>query len=130
MLTAIQTKVSIHMNAIHRHPSYFHNAEVFLPERWLPEAVSDPRSPFFNDRRDASQPFLVGPRACIGQNLAWAEMRLILAKLVWSFDLGLPVDESMRVTWEDLKAYIVFEKLPIHVTLQPRPPVIVDGRET
>lgn len=34
----------------------------------------------------ASQPFLLGPRGCIGQNLAKLEMRLVLAKLAWRFD--------------------------------------------
>lgn len=66
------------------------------------------------------QSFLVGPRACIGQNLAMAEMRLIVAKLVWSFDLRLPDDERKWVKWEDLKAFIVMEKPPIPLQLTLR----------
>ncbi|KAK5987009.1 Cytochrome P450 monooxygenase lcsI [Cladobotryum mycophilum] len=44
-------------------------------------------SPFFNDKRHADQPFSVDPRACMGQHLARAEMRLILTKLGWKFHL-------------------------------------------
>jgi len=55
------------------------------------------------------------------QNLAGADMRLDVAKLVWSFDLELSVDESKWVRWEDLKAFIVIEKPPINVTLRLRP---------
>lgn len=33
------------------------------------------------------QPFSTGPREWLGQNLAWAEMRLVLAYLIWEFDL-------------------------------------------
>lgn len=35
------------------------------------------------------QPFSFGPRNCLGKNLARAEMRLIMAKLLWRFDLEL-----------------------------------------
>ncbi|KAK4031827.1 cytochrome P450, partial [Parachaetomium inaequale] len=66
----------------------------FLPERFLPGASTDAESPFKNDKMDALQPFSLGPRACLGQNLAWAELRLILAKVVWNFDLGLPRDSA------------------------------------
>jgi hypothetical protein len=59
-------------------------------------------------------------RACIGQNLAWAEMRLIIAKLVWQFDLSPPEDSGKWIKWEDLDSYIVVEQEPIYVALKPR----------
>lgn len=34
-------------------------------------------------------PFSIGPRGCLGTNLAYMEMRIILAKLVWHFDWEL-----------------------------------------
>lgn len=34
------------------------------------------------DDRQAFQPFVLGPRNCIGRNLAYAEIRLILAKVL------------------------------------------------
>jgi len=57
-----------------------------LPERWLPQAREE-TSQFFNDQREAFQPFSLGPRSCIGRNLGWAEMRLIVARLLWAFDI-------------------------------------------
>jgi len=62
----------------------FHEPDLFLPERWLGE---DPR--FANDHLNASLPFGTGPRVCIGRNLAYMEMRLILAHLLWNFDIEL-----------------------------------------
>ncbi|KAI2615017.1 hypothetical protein GGR54DRAFT_614697 [Hypoxylon sp. NC1633] len=59
---------------MNRNPSAFHNAASFLPERWFPEASTDPSSPFFNDQRQSAQSFSVRPRSCLGQHLAWAEM--------------------------------------------------------
>lgn len=69
-------------STLKRRTDYFNRAREFLPERWLPEATKNPDSPYFHDRRHAVQLFTGGPRNRLGQNLAWAEMQLILAKLV------------------------------------------------
>lgn len=66
----------------------------------------------------ASQPFSVGPTGCIGKNLAWAEMRLLVAKVVWAFRLGLV--EGRRFCWEDLKMMMVVEKEDFWVGLERR----------
>jgi len=62
----------------------FHEPDSFIPERWLDEDVR-----FKLDRLEASLPFGTGPRVCIGRNLAYMEMRLIAAHLLWNFDLSL-----------------------------------------
>ncbi|KAK2050953.1 cytochrome P450, partial [Colletotrichum caudatum] len=51
--------------------------DLFIPKRWLDE---DAR--FVNDKKEAFQLFSVGLRNCIGMNLAYAEMRFILAKVI------------------------------------------------
>ncbi|PVH90535.1 cytochrome P450, partial [Periconia macrospinosa] len=61
----------------------------FKPERWI-----DPDN---TDVKEASQPFSLGPRGCLGRNFAYVEMNLILAKLHWKHDFEL-VDE--RLDWE------------------------------
>jgi cytochrome P450 len=49
--------------------------------------------------REASKPFLIGPRACLGVNLAYLGMRIILARICCEFDLeGVGTDE---VEWEE-----------------------------
>ncbi|PQE33493.1 cytochrome P450 monooxygenase protein [Rutstroemia sp. NJR-2017a WRK4] len=62
----------------------FYEPDMFLPERWLGE---DER--FKNDRLGASLPFGIGPRVCIGRNLAYMEMRLLTAQMLWNFDIEL-----------------------------------------
>ncbi|KAJ5085162.1 Cytochrome monooxygenase lcsI [Penicillium argentinense] len=90
--------------------SHFTNAESFIPERWL-----QPRHKRFeSDCRGALQAFSLGPRNCLGRNLAYAEMRLIGAKIIWSFDLTL--DESSR-DWNIQKSYNIWEKNPLIVKL-------------
>ncbi|KAJ5116064.1 hypothetical protein N7456_000412 [Penicillium angulare] len=101
------TKVSVHQSAAYWSPTNFHNPQSFIPERWLPNAKSDPSSPFFFDKRDVLQPFSVGPRNCIGKNLAYAEMRLILARTLWNFDVEL---RRESLDWSDQKTYTLWDK--------------------
>ncbi|KAF2261871.1 cytochrome P450 [Lojkania enalia] len=56
----------------------------FKPDRWAKDRVSKSW-----DILEAAQPFSLGPRGCIGQNLAWVEMNFIICKLMWSFDFEL-----------------------------------------
>ncbi|KAF2470248.1 cytochrome P450 [Lindgomyces ingoldianus] len=112
------TRVSIQAYSLHRNPSCFHAASSFIPERWLAENSENMDSPFFNDRRDAVQTFSVGPQACMGKGLAWAEMQLILAKFFWNFDMSAVEGEKLR--WEDLRTFLLVEKRPIRVVLKVR----------
>lgn len=105
---------------MHREPTSFFDATSFHPERWLPHATENPDSPFYHDKRHAAQPFLVGPHSCIGQNLAWVEMRVALAKVLWSFDIAAPKDKTKWMTWETLKTFLLIEKKPLQVVVRPR----------
>lgn len=106
-----------HLSTYHSE-SNFYDAKSFHPERWLPAAQTDPNSPFFNDCREAFQPFSVGPRNCIGRNLAYHEMRLILAKVLWNFDLKL-TEESQD--WaESQRTFALWEKPPLMVETRER----------
>ncbi|DAA75509.1 TPA_exp: putative Cytochrome P450 monooxygenase [Trichophyton benhamiae CBS 112371] len=112
------TAVSIQAYTLNRDPSFFHSATSFIPERWLPEASTNPKSPFYHDQRNAVQPFSVGPRECLGQHLAWAELRLILARLVWAFDFEAV--EGKKLRWEELRTFLLVEKKPIQVRIKRR----------
>ncbi|KAJ0332138.1 hypothetical protein COL5a_001841 [Colletotrichum fioriniae] len=68
---------------------YFSDPKSFKPERWLDAESADVR--------EASQPFSMGPRGCLGQNFAYMEINLILAKMLWKYELEL-VDKELN--WE------------------------------
>ena len=68
----------------------FYEPDAFRPERWLGEGEE-----FANDRLGASLPFGTGPRVCIGRNLAYLEMRLIVAHLLWHFDIEIDKAEHL-----------------------------------
>ncbi|KAJ5397068.1 hypothetical protein N7509_005181 [Penicillium cosmopolitanum] len=105
------TIVSVSHLAAYHSERNFTDAEQFVPERHL----DDPR--YVNDRRSVMQPFSFGPRNCIGRNLAYVEMRIILARMIFNFDMELdPVSND----WMNQDAFILWEKPELMVKLTPR----------
>ncbi|KAK7751934.1 hypothetical protein SLS62_006077 [Diatrype stigma] len=88
------------------------NPEKFAPERWLRNPECDPE--YADDNREAHQPFSVGPRNCVGLNLAWHEMRLLLAKVVYNFDIELQVGPD----WREQNAYLTWDRKPLMCRLR------------
>ncbi|KHN94126.1 cytochrome P450 ClCP1 [Metarhizium album ARSEF 1941] len=105
------TVVGVHHWAVYHMEEHFKDPFNFHPERFL----GDPK--FANDNRKILQPFHVGPRNCIGRNLAYAEMRLILARVVYNFDMKLASESS---GWLNQRAFTLWEKNPLMVYLTPR----------
>jgi cytochrome P450 len=93
----------------------FHKPEAFIPERWLGED-----SAFARDRHDAMHTFGVGPLSCVGRTLAMAELRLILASLVWRFNLHQADTKAGHLDWNSLRTFSVVERQPFDVRLQRR----------
>lgn len=114
------TKVGVPQLAAYHSSRNFHRPTSFLPERWLPAATQDATSEFYADRRDVHRPFSTGPRDCIGRNLAFHEMRIIMARLLWEFDLALEDEEEMNGGWRDQKVRIFWDKKPLMVRLKKR----------
>ncbi|TVY25314.1 Cytochrome P450 monooxygenase [Lachnellula hyalina] len=110
-----QTKVWIHAYSTTHRSSNFHLPDTFAPERWLPDMHPYYSPRFAHDNRSSMRPFSHGPRNCIGKNLAYSEMRLILAKLAWKFELELaPESEGWDV---GQKVFTNFEKPPLVMRL-------------
>ncbi|KIM94728.1 hypothetical protein OIDMADRAFT_45651 [Oidiodendron maius Zn] len=106
------TKIEIWHWALYHNPSCFTKPDEFVPERWL----DDPQ--FAADKKDAFQPFSVGPRSCIGRNLAYAEMRLIIARLIWNFDIQLAEGSE---NWDQRSnVLLLWEKPGLYIYLKPR----------
>ncbi|KAK2603870.1 hypothetical protein QQS21_003905 [Conoideocrella luteorostrata] len=111
------TKLSIRPYVLNRSKKHFAAPYEFCPKRWMP---TDQRpSKFANDSLSVSKPFSTGPTGCLGKSLAWAEMRLILARLVWAFNIS--VDPDRAVDWTKLRAMMTIEKQPMLVRLKIRP---------
>ncbi|KAF5878907.1 putative cytochrome p450 monooxygenase protein [Botrytis fragariae] len=110
--------VNVHPLSISLSSEYFHKPSEFHPERWL--AANDSSSPFYNDNRNAVQVFGVGPRSCIGRPLAMAELQLVLARMVWRFELEKADSEAGNLKWEEQRVFTVVERKPFEVRLRTR----------
>ncbi|OZJ03916.1 hypothetical protein BZG36_03278 [Bifiguratus adelaidae] len=80
------TEVSVNPHLIHYDPDIFPEPEKFLPDRWLSEEA--------NEMAKFHIPFSIGPRMCIGKNIAWMEATLALAHFVRRFDFKLAHPEK------------------------------------
>lgn len=76
---------------VHRDPRYFDRPEEFIPERW--EGDFQKRLP-----RCAYFPFGAGPRLCIGDGFAKAEVPLLLAAITQKYRLELVPDHPVLLS--------------------------------
>ncbi|PSN64858.1 benzoate 4-monooxygenase cytochrome P450 [Corynespora cassiicola Philippines] len=103
--------IGVPQHSAYRSPRNFKYPDIFAPQRFL----DDPE--FKEDKKSVLQPFSVGPRNCIGQNLAMSEIRLILARLVWHFDMQL---EQESQNWRDQRSFVFWDKSALMVRLTQR----------
>lgn len=105
------THVQIVPYAAYQLESNFTRPSEFIPERWLggPEYASD--------KREVCKPFTVGSRNCLGQNLANAEMRLIMAKFLWHFDMWFSPQMNGRDWAAEQETFLLWEKTPLWVDI-------------
>ena len=93
--------MSSHQYTLGKLERYFSDADEWHPERWLPSAhaLYDPK--YSSDNKEAAKPFMMGPRVCIGRNMAWIEMRIVMAKLILLFDWEAvqEIGEGKEVDW-------------------------------
>ncbi|KAF3037303.1 hypothetical protein E8E11_006273 [Didymella keratinophila] len=95
--------------AMYTSPLNFKEPMSFAPERWLGDEKFD------SDRKAALQPFSVGSRDCLGKNMAYHEMRLIITKVLYNFDMHLcPESED----WANQDVFTLWEKHPLMVRLK------------
>lgn len=72
---------------------------------------------YTHDNKSIVNPFSIGPRNCVGQHLAIVEMRLILSRLLWNFNLELmPESEG----WTDQKVLVIWHKEQLMVRVRER----------
>ena len=99
-----RTLFSIPVRQMHHDPRWFPEPEAFRPERFSSDAAEIPRGAFM--------PFGAGPRVCIGQNLALAEMTAVAAMILQRFKLTVPNNAKLPVP-------------VLNVSLRPEQPLLI-----
>ncbi|PMD55506.1 cytochrome P450 monooxygenase-like protein [Hyaloscypha bicolor E] len=110
--------IGICPQAIQTDKAHFNDPLSFNPERWLEESHKYFDERFRYDNREASKPFSVGPRNCIGSKLYLGEARVTFARLLFKYDIEM-FDKSDS-EWTDQKAFLIFKPTPLQVKLMPR----------
>ncbi|CAD6451908.1 7a9d94ff-9170-4066-ba75-deea6008af81 [Sclerotinia trifoliorum] len=91
-------QVQIAQLSLMKDERYFAQGKEFIPERWTSE-----RPELVKDRR-AFIPFGYGVHSCVGKTLALQELRLVVARIVRTFDVqfGPSYDEAVfESEWKD-----------------------------
>nr|WPM83319.1 ProsK [Phaeosphaeria sp.] len=129
--------IGVSLYNIHTRPENFRRPLDFHPERFLDKTDARYNPIFQSDSLEAFQPFSMGQRNCIGSKsvqrvsiitteyandvfdrLFLAEARVMLAKMIWSFDMRLM--EPNPSTWLQQKAWLVYEPKALQVQFQER----------
>ncbi|MFZ9847552.1 MAG: cytochrome P450 [Flavobacteriales bacterium] len=98
--------VMICIYAMHRHPQFWDNPDVFNPERFYPENMKGKAFVYI--------PFGQGKRACVGKPLAMAELQIIFPLLLQHFDFEL-IDKKEPIINPDV---IIKPKKPLMMKLK------------
>ena len=122
------TNVVVPQYPLHRDPRYFDEPDKFIPERWMPgsrekihkTAFSEPPnnypSPISDPHIRITVPFSYGPYSCIGKQVAFQEMRLVMTAILREFDAKLPDNFDADKFAKSSKAFFtlqILEKLPV-----------------
>ncbi|KAF2265415.1 cytochrome P450 [Lojkania enalia] len=105
------THVSLNQYPAYRSSTNFTRPEEFIPERFIEGLEGDILSVF--------EPFSVGRHKCLGRKLAWVEMRLTLARLLYSFDIR-PARGYQVLDYAKQQIFIFWVKEPLIVSLRLR----------
>ncbi|MEY2892859.1 MAG: hypothetical protein RJA98_2767 [Pseudomonadota bacterium] len=97
-----RTLFMVPLQLMQRDPRWFAEPELFRPERFGPQAPALPRG--------AWMPFGAGPRVCLGQHLAMAEMTVVAAMVLQRVVLSVPEGQGAPTP-------------VLHVTLRPNTPL-------
>lgn len=112
--------VTVYQTSTFRNPANFAEPDSFRPERWLPATHPLYNPMFANDNHECFRPFSFGVRDCIGKNLAYSELRVVISRILHRFDYTL---EPGQEGWLDnARVFVVWEKPGVKVRLIERRP--------
>ena len=81
------TVVGVSTYALHHNEEYYPDPFAFSPERWIVDSNINVSAESVAKAQSAFAAFGLGLRGCIGKNLAYTELSLALARLLWLYDM-------------------------------------------
>ncbi|KAF7375220.1 hypothetical protein MSAN_00408600 [Mycena sanguinolenta] len=122
------TSAVVHTYSLHHDARYFSPfPDTFIPERWLGLEDQKALEPTIFGEHEvihntaAFIPFSVGPSNCVGRNLAYQEMRMVICTLISKFDMRFEEGFDVNSWEEDILDFFVVQRGRLPVVLTPRP---------
>jgi len=81
------TDIAVPHYALHHNEAYHSEPFKFTPERWISGPTRSEMD--ISKTRSAFSPFGVGRASCVGKELSYYEMTIMLARMVWMYDMRL-----------------------------------------
>ncbi|KAJ0164042.1 Isotrichodermin C-15 hydroxylase, partial [Colletotrichum tanaceti] len=100
------TEVAVAAWTMSNSPLHWKDPAAFVPERWLLEETGFSAYHEY-DNRAAWLAFGTGPRTCIGKNIAMHEIRGVLARFLYDFDLASTPETA---DWLHIKTHSIWAK--------------------
>lgn len=73
------------------------SAAEFVPERWMDEQTGKPNNIGGVKSNYSNLTFLHGPRSCIGERFARAELKILIVLFVGLFEIGMEDENEVPV---------------------------------
>ena len=86
------TVIGVPHYTIHHNAAYYPEPFKYVPERWIANKSEKASAGVFTEddvavAHSAFCPFSIGPRGCIGKGLAYIEMSITLARVLYLYDM-------------------------------------------
>ena len=109
--------------AIHHDENEYFEPQKFNPNRWLDNkygTIDQDMTRYEGEQRKLTYSWGNGRRICSGQKLAENSLRIVIAKMVWAFDIDIQPGKSEEVDDSPLTAYqggflIAPNKFPVRI---------------
>ncbi|KAI4276166.1 MAG: hypothetical protein L6R38_005734 [Xanthoria sp. 2 TBL-2021] len=104
---------------MHRRPELWPDAEAFIPERFLVKE-GDPLFP----PKGAWRPFEYGPRNCVGQELAYIELKIFMVLTLRDFDIRPAYAEQDKIDGKDRSTHTIKGDRAYQVLIATAKPIL------
>lgn len=82
------TVVGCPIYALHHHETFVPDPFSYNPSRWI-KGEPDVTTTNLEALHSVFNPFSIGPRGCVGKPMAYMELMMTLARLLWGYDMKL-----------------------------------------
>lgn len=79
---------------LQRNPRYFSAPDEFHPDRWFTNSKEKNAEESISSIREGFCPFSYGPRSCVAWRLAWTELNVTIARVLFRYDIRLAPGSS------------------------------------